>query len=131
MISYDTYYIAFYKNQPLKKEDLPKDYEVTSENTFTGEVGKSKPLDYEIEKFDFSELPKFEINNQETKIFEVLNNSLFASIETNNMMPYVVEIWFYTLIPNIKIPNIRAFRAISLVISIPIPSTVAIVRLPP
>lgn len=85
MISYDTYYIAFYKNQPLKKEDLPKDYEVTSENTFTGEVGKSKPLDYEIEKFDFSELPKFEINNQETKIFEVLNNSLFASIETNNI----------------------------------------------
>ena len=45
MISYDTYYIGFYKNQPLKKEDLPKDYEVTSENTFTGEVKKSKPLD--------------------------------------------------------------------------------------
>ncbi len=85
MISYDTYYIGFYKNQPLKKEDLPKDYEVTSENTFTGEVKKSKPLDYEIEKFDFSELPKFEINNQETKIFEVLNNSLFASIEANNI----------------------------------------------
>jgi len=94
MLAYDTYYIAFHKNQPLKKEDLPENYEVTSENTLSGEVGKAKPLEYEIETFDFSDLPKFEINNQETKIFEVLNNSLFASIETNKIDGFVVQFSF-------------------------------------
>ena len=94
MLVYDTYYIAFHKNQPLKKEDLPENYEVTSENTLSGEVGKAKPLEYEIETFDFSDLPKFEINNQETKIFEVLNNSLFASIETNKIDGFVVQFSF-------------------------------------
>ena len=100
MFQYDTYYIAFYKNQPLKKDELPEDYVVSSENLQTGEVGQAKPLEYEIETFDFSKLPIFKINNQETKIFEVLDKSLFASIETSKIDGYVMSFPFEANIIN-------------------------------
>tara|TARA_B100000959_G_scaffold271197_1_gene319059 strand:+ start:1037 stop:1213 length:177 start_codon:yes stop_codon:yes gene_type:complete len=54
MFNYDTYYIAFYKNQPLKTEELPNDYKVESENLQTGEIDLAKPLEYEVETFDYS-----------------------------------------------------------------------------
>jgi len=94
MFNYDTYYIAFYKNQPLKTEELPNDYKVESENLQTGEIDLAKPLEYEVETFDYSKLPDFKIQNQETKIFEVLDSSLFASIETNKMDGLVISFSF-------------------------------------
>ena len=55
MLAYDTYYIAFHKNQPLKNEDLPENYEVTSENTLSGDFRIEQYFQKTQEIWDFSD----------------------------------------------------------------------------
>ena len=81
----ERYFITFHKNEPLNPNELPNDYNFVQEDITTGTEYKVNPLDYEIENFDFSSIPKFEINHQESKILKVFNSSLFANLDVNNI----------------------------------------------
>lgn len=81
----ERYFISFHKNEPINPSELPNDYEFTQQDLVTGTEYKVNPLNYEIEKFDFSSIPEFEINHQESKILTVFNDSLFANLSVNNI----------------------------------------------